>query len=60
MLLELDSVYAVEEFCEQVVTEAVILFVFDVVNQLLICEWISVGRCGIDVFCVLTEATVVK
>ena len=60
MLIELNSVYAVEEFCEQVVTEAVILFVFDVIDQLLVCEWISVGRGGTDVFCVLAESTVVK
>ena len=60
MLLELNSVYFVEEFCEQVVTEAVMLFVFDVMDELLVCEWVSVGGGGTYVFCVLAESTVVK
>ena len=50
VLVEGHSVYVGDEFREQVVTEAVPLFDFDVVNKALNFERVFVERGGIYVF----------
>ena len=60
MLVERDSVYVGDKFSEQVVSEAVSLFEFDVVNKLLIWEQEFRAGGGIYVYCLSTEAAVFK
>ena len=52
--------YAGDKFGKQVVTEAVPLFDFDVVNKALSFDWVFVERGGIYVFCVRAHFAVFK
>ena len=60
MLIEWDSVYLGDKFCEQVVSEALVLFHFDMIDESVKLERVSWYGIGDHVVVLRIEAAVFK
>ena len=60
MLIEWDTVYLGDKFCEQVVSEALVLFPLDVIDKSVEMEWTSRDGIGDHVVVLRIESAVFK